>query len=121
MTAESILFRWLPLLLALTEALGDGSSPKALGRLVSSPLKTQRFISVSESHYDHDHHTHHHHEVVPEPHFAPSNTSCEVYLGQTAELDCTVHDLTNESNLHRDGPQIFKRLKSEAGMFRLEG
>lgn len=79
------------------EALGDGSSPKALGRLVSSPLKTQRFISVSESHYDHDHHTHHHHEVVPEPHFAPSNTSCEVYLGQTAELDCTVHDLTNES------------------------
>ncbi|XP_047484978.1 myopalladin-like [Penaeus chinensis] len=97
MTAESILFRWLLLLLALTEALGDGSSSKALGRLVSSPLKTQRFISVSESHYDHDHHTHHHHEVVPEPHFAPANTSCEVYLGQTAELDCTVHDLTNES------------------------
>ncbi|XP_076046306.1 uncharacterized protein LOC143028305 isoform X2 [Oratosquilla oratoria] len=59
--------------------------------------KQPRFVSVSESTYDHDHHTHHDHNPDPEPHLAPANISYVVFLGQTATLDCTVHDSQDES------------------------
>ena len=61
----------------------------------------QRFISVSESHYDHDHHTHdHHHEEVLPPHFDmmhDNHTNSIVYLGTVATLDCIIHNPGNES------------------------
>ncbi|XP_045116414.1 uncharacterized protein LOC123507553 [Portunus trituberculatus] len=66
-------------------------------KLLPPPARIHPFVSVSEAHYDHTHHTHHHHQEVPEPHFSSTNASREVFLGDTATLDCTVHDLLNES------------------------
>ncbi|KAK8728649.1 hypothetical protein OTU49_009074 [Cherax quadricarinatus] len=66
-------------------------------------MKTARFVVVSEGQYDHDHHTHgredHGREdhAPREPHFATGNTSAQVFLGNTVTLDCTIHDMTNES------------------------
>ncbi|XP_042226399.1 vitellogenin-2-like [Homarus americanus] len=62
-------------------------------------MNTARFVVVSEGQYDHAHHTHgreedHEHR---EPHFATGNTSMQVFLGNTVTLDCTVHDMLNES------------------------
>lgn len=100
----------LPLIIFFVVALyyfflPEVSVSSLMGRSLSAPQlsagglggKTLQFVSVSESHYDHTHHTHHHHEETPEPHLALTNDSREVYLGATATLDCTVHDLTNQS------------------------
>ncbi|XP_071516600.1 uncharacterized protein [Panulirus ornatus] len=99
MTTTSGLLSLLILLLVTTgEVKGGELGVSSLSsKLLPMPANTQRFVSVSEAHYDHTHHTHHHMEEAPEPHFALTNTSREVFLGSTATLDCTVHDLVNES------------------------
>ncbi|KAK3863487.1 hypothetical protein Pcinc_030743 [Petrolisthes cinctipes] len=95
--------RWMlrRVLLLLVSAAGTASGKIGSGsvtlRLLAAPQKTVGFVSVSESHYDHTHHTHHHHEETPEPHLAVANHTTKVFLGAAATLDCTVHDLTNES------------------------
>ncbi|XP_069156266.1 uncharacterized protein [Procambarus clarkii] len=73
-------------------------SSSSLPQPVPLVMKTARFVVVSEGRYDHAHHTHgwEDHESR-EPHFAGGNTSTEVYLGNTVTLDCTVHDMLNES------------------------
>ncbi|ROT65680.1 hypothetical protein C7M84_016344, partial [Penaeus vannamei] len=72
--------------------------PSPFGVPMQISMKTARFVVVSEGQYDHAHHTHGREEnVVKKPHFAATNTSSRVYLGATASLDCTVHDITNES------------------------
>ncbi|XP_066979585.1 uncharacterized protein [Macrobrachium rosenbergii] len=76
----------------------SGLSSASLHGPLTLPRKVARFVVVSEGQYDHEHHTHHgeqHH--VPVPHFTSGNTTADVFLGATATLDCTVHDLTNES------------------------
>ncbi|XP_045116146.1 uncharacterized protein LOC123507401, partial [Portunus trituberculatus] len=89
------------------EASNNQLAPSS-SHLTPQPLpmmvKTARFVVVSEGMYDHDHHVHAHEkmkeekEVVLGPHFAGGNTtSTRVFLGNTVTLDCTVHDLTNES------------------------
>ncbi|XP_069175905.1 obscurin [Procambarus clarkii] len=98
MTDHSTALSWLLLLLPFLGAGGEGGVSSIATQLLPLSVKTQRFVSVSEAHYDHTHHTHHHHHDSPDPHFDLSaNTTKEVFLGATATLDCTVHDLLNES------------------------
>nr|XP_053649723.1 uncharacterized protein LOC128700502 [Cherax quadricarinatus] len=102
MSDHSTALSRLLLLLPTLGVGGQGIGMGVLSSLGTKPLpltaKTQRFVSVSEAHYDHTHHTHHHHEETPEPHIDVSaNTTQEVFLGGTATLACTVHDLLNES------------------------
>ncbi|XP_071521684.1 uncharacterized protein [Panulirus ornatus] len=73
----------------------SASQPKAVPLMM---MKTARFVVVSEGQYDHAHHTRGRANHEPrEPHFANGNTSRQVFLGNTVTLDCTVHDMTNES------------------------
>ncbi|XP_042893572.1 obscurin-like [Penaeus japonicus] len=114
MSDRSIPLRWL--LLILIAESGYASAKRVTLNLPLPPtpntprplpLKIQKFISVSEAHYDHDHHKHHQ-EETPEPHFAPVNATRRVFLGATANLHCTVHDLGNESVswMRRDGDEL---------------
>ncbi|XP_069971585.1 uncharacterized protein [Penaeus vannamei] len=114
MNSRSIPLSWV--LLVLIAASGPASAKSVTLNLPPPPtpntprplpLKIQKFISVSESHYDHAHHKHHQ-EESPEPHFAPVNATRRVFLGATADLHCTVHDLGNESVswMRWDGDQL---------------